>query len=428
MTRLLRGASWTLVGAIGSQVFGFLGGLLTARMLGAEGFGQLSAVRGLLLAFGLFSGAGLGLAAVRYVAEFRDQDTVKLAQRIVFLNRLSWWCAAGTTLVVAGMAYWMASAWLQQDSLRTALWLGAPLVLFNGLSAIQNGILGGLERFKTVASGTLLEACGNFVGVVIGAKTAGINGAIAGACAAATIAWYYRHTILRQELKALPQTPSMGFDKPWLMHEAMPFIVSGALSQPFEWFARLSLVQQPDGFEQMAYFSVAFTCAQVIMFLPRQFTAPGVAWFTSLTSEAGVTIAVQAARLKFKMVMLLGAVVAIPIMLAADFIMRLFGFHSGGDVLVVLVLANLAGVCSGYLRTILCATGKMWRQCAQVLLWCLAMILTWLALDEYGALGLACAYLTAFVVSLLPQGHAARVSLLESTPTTPSTDKKNECP
>ncbi len=413
MTRLIRAASWTLAGAVGSQVLGFLGGLVAARMLGGTGFGQLSAVRGLLLAFGLFSGAGLGLAAVRYVAEFRERDTRQLAQRLRFLQRLSWLCAGATTLIVAAAASYMAHDWLGQGELTRTIWLGCPLVLFNGLSTIQSGVLGGLEKFPAIARGIAVESIGNFIGVVIGIKLAGIDGALVGASIAAAFAWYYRERVIAGQTKLLrPVVAATAFDKDWLLHEAMPFVVAGALSQPFEWYARLSLVQQPDGFAQLGYFSAAFTCAQVIVFLPRQFTAPGVALLTGLADEAGIDAAVKVAKLKFRLLMLLASLVAIPMLLASGFIMQLFGFPVGGDVLAVLVLANLAAVCSGFFRTLLSATGKIWWQCAQVAVWSAVMLLTWLTLERFGALGLACAYLAAFAVVLFPQGRAARAALL----------------
>ncbi len=416
MMRLLRAASWTLAGSVGSQLLGFLGGVIAARMLGGAGFGELSAVRGLVLAFGLFSGAGLGLAAVRYVAEFRERDKRRLGQRVRFLTRLSWWCAGGTALLVACATPLIATGWLGQGELKITLWLGCPLVLFNGLSSIQNGILGGLEKFRSIARSIVVESAGNIVGVVLGAKVAGVNGAVLGACLAGAVAWFYRHTLLRKELAGLPigKEAVTKFDKPWLMREALPFIAAGALSQPFEWFARLSLVQQPDGFAQLGYFSAAFTCAQIIAFLPRQFTVPGVALLAGLSAEAGTATAVKVAQMKFRMLMVLASLVAIPILLAAGYIMKLFGFQNGSDVLVVLVLANLAAVCSSYFRTILSATGKIWWQCAQVAVWSAVLTLTWLALKEYGALGLACAYLVAFAVVLVPQGRAARLSLLAS--------------
>ncbi|HEY1171926.1 MAG TPA: oligosaccharide flippase family protein [Verrucomicrobiae bacterium] len=414
MTRLVRAASWTLAGAVGSQVLGFAGGLLTARLLGNESFGQLSAVRGLLLAFGIFSGAGLGLAAVRYVAEFRDSDPARMAGRIQFLQRLSWMCAGVTAVIAACLTPWMSDGWLGEGSLRNVLWLGCPLVLFNGLSAIQNGILGGLEKFKAIARGMAVEATGNLLGVVFGAKVAGMGGAVGGACVAGGVAWVYRRHLLRQEGIRLQAAEKRNFDKGWLLHEAMPFIIAGTLSQPFEWFARLSLVRQPEGFVQLGYFSAAFTCAQVIAFLPRQFTVPGVALLAGLAKAQGAVTAVEVVRMNFKLLMLLASLAAIPMLLAADFILRLFGFTAGGDVLVVLVLANVAGVCSGFFRTILSASGKIWWQCGQVLVWSVVLVLTWLALEEYGALGLACAYLAAFVVVLFPQGRAARVCLQES--------------
>ena len=409
MTRLWRAASWTLAGAVGSQVLGFIGGLLTARMLGNEGFGQLSAVRGLVLAFGLFSGAGLGLAAVRYVAEFREQNQARLRERIIFLQRLSWWCACGTSLLVAVMTPLMADGWLGQGSLQITLWLGCPLVLFNGLSAIQNGILGGLEKFNYIARGMGVESVGNLLGVVIGAKLAGVNGAVAGACAAGAIAWYYRNRLLQVDLAGLPKDPvaSPGFDKGWLLREAMPFILTGAITQPFEWYIRIMLVREPDGFVQLGLFTAAYTCAQFMLFLPRQLTTPGVSLLAGMMGKNSGEQVLNLARLKLKTSCLLAAAVAIPMIGAAEWVLGWFGFSGGGEVLVMLVLAHLLGACSLVFRSVLYAAGKVWVQCCHTLVWGVVLGLTGWFLRGFGAWGLATAYLLAFAVHIIFQGLAA---------------------
>jgi O-antigen/teichoic acid export membrane protein len=409
MTRLLRAASWTLAGAVGSQVLGFVGGLLTARMLGGEGFGQLSAVRGLLLAFGLFSGAGLGLAAVRYVAEFRERDQARLRERILFLQRLSWWCAGGTALGVGVLTPLMAGGWLGQDDLRITLWLGCPLVLFNGLSAIQNGILGGLEKFRYIARGMALESVGNLLGVAIGAKLAGVKGAVAGACIAGAIAWFYRHVLLRQEMAGWPADPvaPSGFDKAWLLHEAMPFILTGAITQPFEWFIRIMLVREPDGFVQLGLFTAAYTCAQFVLFLPRQLITPGVSLLAGMMASNTSEEVLNMAKLKLRTSWLLAAVVAIPMIVLGDRILGWFGFSGGGEVLVMLVLAHLLGAYSLVFRSVLYAAGKVWVQCWQTLVWGVALGVAGWCLRGFGAWGLATAYLLAFAVHIIFQGQAA---------------------
>ncbi|MGV3754224.1 MAG: oligosaccharide flippase family protein [Verrucomicrobiota bacterium] len=409
MTRLLRAASWTLAGAVGSQVLGFVGGLLTARMLGGEGFGQLSAVRGLLLAFGLFSGAGLGLAAVRYVAEFRERDQARLRTRILFLQRLSWWCAILTASAVGILTPLMAGGWLGEENLRIALWLGCPLVLFNGLSAIQNGILGGLEKFRYIARGMAVESVGNLLGVVIGAKLAGVNGAVAGACIAGAIAWFYRHGLLRQEMARWPTEMSTppGFDKAWLLHEAMPFILTGAITQPFEWYVRIMLVREPDGFAQLGLFTAALTCAQFVLFLPRQLTTPGVSLLAGMMASNTSEEVLSMAKLKLRTSWLLAAAVAIPMILLGDRILGWFGFSDGGEVLVMLVLAHLLGAYSLVFRSVLYAAGKVWVQCWQTLIWGVVLGAAGWCLRGFGAWGLATAYLLAFAVHIIFQGLAA---------------------
>lgn len=409
MERLLRGASWTLGAAVVSQSLGFAGGVLAARILGGAGFGQLTAIRGLLVAFGLFSGAGLGLAAVKYVAELRDGDLSRLQERIRFLLRLSWVSGICAAVVAAGLTPWMARGWLRAGELSEAMWLGAPLILFSGLSAIQNGILGGLQKFRYIAQATVVESTCNLSGVVIGALLGGVAGAIGGACLAGAVAWIYRNGLLRKELATLPapKDTAVALDKGWLLHEAMPFILAGAITQPFEWFARITLARQAGGFDQLGLFMAAYTCAQLVLFLPRQFTTPGIALLANMMAQGPAAEVHRFSTWKLRTSLLLASCIAIPMVLAGDWILGWFGFHDGSDVLVMLVLAQILGSYSLVFRSVLYAAGKMWSQCVQLLGWCLMLAAGWWWLRDLGAWGLATAYLLAFAVHIIFQGLEA---------------------
>ena len=125
-----------------------------------------------------------------------------------------------------------------------------------------------------------------------------------------------------------------------------------------------------------------------------------------MSNNAGEQV-LNLAKLKLKTSWLLAAAVAIPMIVAAEWILGWFGFSGGGEVLVMLVLAHLLGACSLVFRSVLYAAGKVWVQCWQTLIWGMVLGVSGWCLRGYGAWGLAVAYLLAFAVHIIFQGLAA---------------------
>src|SRR4029453_8025188 len=71
------GAFWALVGAVVSRGFTLVSSVLAGRLLGTMGFGEVGMIQNTQGLFGILAGAGLGLAATKFVAEFRSIDPAK---------------------------------------------------------------------------------------------------------------------------------------------------------------------------------------------------------------------------------------------------------------------------------------------------------------------------------------------------------------
>src|SRR5882672_5888251 len=71
------GAFWALVGAVVSRGLTLASSVVAGRLLGTTGFGEVGMIQSTQGLFGVLAGAGLGLAATKYVAEFRSVDAAK---------------------------------------------------------------------------------------------------------------------------------------------------------------------------------------------------------------------------------------------------------------------------------------------------------------------------------------------------------------
>ena len=122
--RFARGAFWSLVGTVISQGLGLVASVITARLLGKVGFGELGMINSTVGMFGVFAGLGLGLTATKYVAEFRSKDPDR-AGRILGLSELVAVVSGGTvSLILFALAPMLAERTLNAPHLVNELGLG----------------------------------------------------------------------------------------------------------------------------------------------------------------------------------------------------------------------------------------------------------------------------------------------------------------
>jgi O-antigen/teichoic acid export membrane protein len=72
--RLARGAFLVLVGAVAARVQLMPSSIILTRLMGPTKYSKLGIVSGSIDLFATFVGFGLGLTAIKYVAEFRTRD------------------------------------------------------------------------------------------------------------------------------------------------------------------------------------------------------------------------------------------------------------------------------------------------------------------------------------------------------------------
>src|SRR6476619_3959233 len=81
-SRFLIGAFWSVAGAVIARGLTLAASVLAGRLLGPEGFGEIGMIQSTQGLFGVLAGAGLGLAATKFVAEHRSIDPTRAARCI----------------------------------------------------------------------------------------------------------------------------------------------------------------------------------------------------------------------------------------------------------------------------------------------------------------------------------------------------------
>ena len=399
------GAFWALVGAVVSRGLTLAASVVAGRLLGTTGFGEIGMIQSTQGLFGIVAGAGLGLAATKFVAEFRSTDPARTGRCATLATTIASVSGAVMALVLLALSGVMASSVLRAPHLTVELQVATGLVLFGTINGVQTGALVGFGDFRTLAVLSGIRGvclCGLLIaGITLG----GVLGGVIGLVLTEAIAVLANHVALRRVLPATAnwRAGRAAWSELALMCRFSGLSLLGSIcTMSAMWFANLVLVAQPDGYASLGVFNAAERWRQLLLFLPASFS-PVI--LTSLSNLHGRKDPDAYRRLFGLNLAVSVAVVVIPsigIVLWAPSAMGLFGdeYRAGGMTLVILAASSVVVVLNNLLGQVLVSRGAMMgRLVLDVLLAAVLAVASWQLIPIYREQGMALGSLIAFGVT-----------------------------
>ncbi len=404
-TRLVRGLSWSMGGSVASRLAAMAAAVIAARVLGKLSYGKLGIIQSTVALFGTLAGFGLGTTAAKYVAEFRTQDPAKAGRIIAMCSAVSWItsCLLAGTLYV--LAPWLCLHSLAAPELTGPLRISSALLLFTAVNGAQLGALSGFESFKKVAVTNTVSAILTLVLVTAGAGFFGLAGTLWGMAAAQAGGCALNYFFLRAEAARF-QTPVNYLEArrevSILWNFAVPAVLGSLVLVPANWVTGTVLVQRPNGYEQMGAYNASNQWFNALMWLPYML-GNVLLPIMSDSIAANSSGRKQTSRL-LKLSIAINAGATLPLVLLGSalsmLIMRLYGPSFARDWPTLVVALATAAVLAVQIPVaeLIAASGRMWIGLLMNAGWALAfLVATWLLLD-WGAFGLACARLAAYLL------------------------------
>lgn len=387
-----------------------LGSILSARILGKVGFGELGMIRSTVLMFAVLAGTGLGMAATKYVAEYRVTDPQKTGRIIGLLLNTALILGGGVSLFCLLLAEPLARGVMNAPHLADALQMGCLMLLLNTLNGVQSGVVYGFEAFRTQAQLCALDGFSNLVFIPAGALIYGVAGAMGGSVMAALLGVIVKQRAMNKECKLASVNivhRKVSSEFPALWKFVLPSVLVGVSIQPFEWLTRLMLARQPNGYAELGVFTAVFTWAQFILFLPSQISSPILPILSNLLALGQIKKLKKVVISSQVLVFAITLSTAIPLAILAPFILNAYGpdFVPGRLALLTMIGAYVICVTTLVTRVFLAASDCMWLQTLQTFIWGIILVAGFNMLVPRGGFGLAVSYLISYsALSLLQIG------------------------
>ncbi len=412
--KFAQGVWWNLVATVASRTSTLVVAVLVARYLGRAEFGAYAMVNSTLVFLSVFAGFGLGLTNIKHVAELKHQHPERLG-RIIGLSHLTALVSGLVmSLVCLLAAPWLSTRILNAPHLIPYLQVGAVLLTATALYGVQTGILTGFQAFKTVARVNFWSALLTLPLTVLLVYWAGLMGAVLSMVGNSLTVLMLSLRAVRQECTA--HGLAISYWGSWqerrtLWDFSLPAVFSTSLAAPVVWAANVILVNQSQGYAELGLFNAANLCRMFLIYLQNIVGLVVIPTLSELHGQRSSQDFSRLVNLNLKATWSFGLILGLGGIGLSSWVIGLFGpqFAGGQEVVVLMIVAGILFVAYRTISQALISSGNMWAICFMNIGWAIVLLpLVIFLVPEYGAWGMALAYLMAYTVHLLwALGYAA---------------------
>lgn len=406
---LKRNALWNAANAVVVRACGLLFWVLVARLVSAEELGELLILQTTSFTAIRLVSTGFATASTQYVATSFGQgpDATAVAARIsLAVGVIASTILAVTLFLVADL---LAVRIWHRPAMEHSLHLAALFAFFTGLAASFTGIIYGTHEFRRLSIVTMWANGAQLLLVPFLISYVGYLGAIQALCASqGMIAAGLAFILSKLMFRGPTDVASAQVARQHIWRNATDLmrktVLAAAAHGTFEaaaWLALAFLVRQPDGLAQSAIYGVGSQWRQITLFVPSILMQVSLPAFATLTrDEENRAIRGDLGRFsKFMKVYLLGTAVSLAAL--GPVLLGIYGskYQWGGSVFAVLQLTALLQGLQSYRVTEIQGRGRFDLLLAINVPSGLVLVFAAWQLSRFGAIGLAFAFVAAFVTN-----------------------------
>lgn len=414
--RLLRGAFWSFLGTILSKVCSTISWVVVGRMIGKESFGELNMLQNTVGMFGAAAGLGMGMAATKYVAEYRAKEPDR-AGRFIGLASLATWLMSGVLAIsLVFLAPWLARETLEAPHLSAYLMVSSLLLFFSGIAGAQQGTLAGLEAFKDIAVINVIIGVTSFPLLLVGAVVNGVGGALWALIATAVLNCLLNYYYVRKQTAAnriVVNYRGCMSERSVFWDFNLPGMLNTLFSAVVVWAVGALLVRHSNDFGGLGIYNAV----QRIKLIPENLAAMLLAPMLPVLSETLARGEMASYGRTLQVCFTIASLTIIPlalIQISAPWVTMLpYGaeYDGGTDVVLWTMLHTISYAILWPMGNILVSMGRIWFAFVVGSIHnVLTLTFSWFLVPRLGAAGLPLATSISFVIACVPC-----VVLLEKT-------------
>ena len=379
---IAKDSSWAVVGSAMGKALSMVAGIVIARLLGADVFGEYGMVKSTLAYVATFSTFGLGYTATKYIAQCKPNDTDSIRKIIISSTRIT----VATSGIMAMLLLLFANKLSVEPHLIPVLRYTALIIIFNAVNTTQLGLLSGFKDFKTIAINNTIVGIITFLLGTVLTYFFGLDGAVAALFTSTVIQCILNHFAVRRHYHSVAKdkrhisfSELLPITKELLIF-SLPIALQECVYASASWLRMLVLVKLA-GYDELGLYTASNQWFIMILFIPGVLRNVILSHLSSSVSNTEHHTRTFATMLKINIVATL--IPATLIAIASPLICHIYGESFDGFLIVLLIAiaTSIFGCIAGIYTQEFISRGKNWTiLCAYIM-------------REFGALALAYPFL-----------------------------------
>lgn len=267
--KLFKDSFWSLAGNIVGKGAALLAGILVARFLGKEVYGEYGIIRNTVLTIGVFSTFGLGYTATKYIAEFRKLSPEKIPIFIRSANKITIIFSGLMATILFVFADYISIELLDVEHLSLALRILSVLIVFNAITTTQIGVLSGFGKFRVVAKINSIIGVLTFLLSAFLTYFFSLNGALIALLIVQILNTLFNYYEVKKETDLIPksiQTLDNNLSKE-ILKFSTPIALQEAVYSITTWLGSLFLIKFAT-YGDLGMYTAAMQWKAIIIFIP----------------------------------------------------------------------------------------------------------------------------------------------------------------
>ena len=382
---IAKDSSWAVVGSAMGRALSMIAGIVIARLLGAEVYGEYGMVKSTLAYVATFSTFGLGYTSTKYIAQCKSDNPSLIGRIIASSTNIT----IATSSIMAIILLLFADKIASNANIVPALRYTALIIIFNAVNTTQQGLLAGFKDFRTIAVNNTIVGVITFLLATILTYRFGLDGAIASLFIAMVIQCILNQLAVRRIYRKIAGNASKGTiaDRRPLTKELLVFSLPIALQEcvyAVTCWLRLFILARLAGYDELGLYTAADQWFVMILFVPSMLRNVILSHLSSSADDKQTHSRTFSVMLKINIVATI--VPAAVIALGSPIICDIYGqsFNGFTAVLLIAVVTSIFGCIANIYTQEFISRGRNWT-----IFW--AYIIR-----DFGALVAACPFMLKY--------------------------------
>jgi len=363
-SKLLQDSFWAIFGNVLSKGLSLLSGILVARFLGSEVFGQFGIIKNTLMTSAIFATFGLGYTATKYIAE----NKIKKNEYLILILKYSQYITLGFSLILALFIFlfsnYFAEKILNEITLSLPLKIASIYIVFNAVNTTQIGIISGFGGFKKMTKINFKVGVFTFVVTALLSYFFKLYGALISLILSQVFNWLLNFQLINKYKKEFYEdSVPINFSKKILKELlvfSLPIALQEAIYSISSWGLSIVLVTFAT-FSEVGIYGAAMQWNVIILFIPAILRNVVLSHFSENAENE-----IEKNKILKRVVLFNFLITFIPyilIVLFSEFISSFYGetFHLMKNVLPVLVLSAVFSSMSNVYTQAYLSASRNWE-------------------------------------------------------------------